>query len=271
MAFADEQKRRGDEAYRRRDWYGADSAYSQALKLNPDEELIPKLHSNRSTVRLQINNLNGAKEDARKVIELKPEWSKGYERLGSALFKENKRSEARVQFQKAVELDAFNESAQEKLRKCDEPQQNYQPPPQQNYQPPPQQDQGNYQQQPGQGIAQGFLEWWNGMSTDTRNLIFILGAIIVLYFLFGPSGSSHSRSSYGGMPFGGGASLILVMGALWILPPYFGMQPFFGMSPWTIFWLLRMFSRGQRGGQRRGRGGYGGFGGGMGGFGRRRW
>ena len=95
----------------------------------------------RSAVRLQINNLNGAKEDARKVIELKPEWSKGYERLGSALFKENKRSEARMQFQKAVELDAFNESAQEKLRKCDEPQQNYQPPPQQNYQPPPQQDQ----------------------------------------------------------------------------------------------------------------------------------
>ena len=207
----------GDKEKKRKSSIHWDSAYSQALKLNPDEELIPKLHSNRyrctkhcaltwlfsryishqiyckdfwrgvqvfgpsktiflitkvthhksrararessrahlkklverinlfqflrSAVRLQINNLNGAKEDARKVIELKPEWSKGYERLGSALFKENKRSEARMQFQKAVELDAFNESAQEKLRKCDEPQQNYQPPPQQNYQPPPQQDQ----------------------------------------------------------------------------------------------------------------------------------
>merc|ERR1719204_2842994 len=147
MAFADEQKRRGDEAYRRRDWYAADSAYSQALKLNPQEELLPKLYSNRSAVRCQINNFNGAKDDAKKVIELSPEWTKGYERLGTALLKQGNRNEARQMFQKAVEKDAFNDSAQEKLRKLDSPdynENNYQ---QQNYQPPPQQNQNQQQQQ----------------------------------------------------------------------------------------------------------------------------
>ena len=62
MAFAEDQKRRGDSAYKRKDWFAANSAYTQALKLNPPAEILHLIHSNRSATRLQLNDVSGAEE-----------------------------------------------------------------------------------------------------------------------------------------------------------------------------------------------------------------
>jgi len=286
MAFAEQQKARGDRAYKRRDWKTAEEAYTQALKLNPEDEIVHRLYSNRSAVRIQLRDMAGAEKDARECTRLRPAWPKGWERLGKALT-ETQPNKAIEAFQKALELDPFNDNAQAKLDNLlntntssrnnftntsnnqprfnnnnnDNHSNNYNDTSanQHNYNNQQQQQQYGNQTDP---ITQ-FTDWWQSLPTETRNIV-VVGIIFAVLFLY------LARS--GGMGFdlqnSGMFGLMLIMGALWKIPPMFGGRPFFGMSPWTMLWLVRMFMSNNRGRRRNNRG-YGGYGR-MGGFGRPR-
>jgi len=59
-------------------------------------------------------------EDAEKCIELKPDWTKGYQRKGMALQASGKLDEALDAYKLAVEKDPNNSQAVGMLAKCEE-------------------------------------------------------------------------------------------------------------------------------------------------------
>ena len=59
-------------------------------------------------VQASLKNYEEAHSDAQKVVELKPEWPKGYSRLGAALYGLERLDEAIEAYDKGLELDPNN-------------------------------------------------------------------------------------------------------------------------------------------------------------------
>ena len=59
--------------------------YTQAIQICPDKDTLKLLYSNRSMAHSKSLKYKAAREDAENVIQLAPDWAKGYWRLGSAL------------------------------------------------------------------------------------------------------------------------------------------------------------------------------------------
>lgn len=76
--------------------------YSQAIAGNERDHT---LFSNRSASYLAIGLLEQALWDAQKSVSLKPDWGKGYYRLGCALESLNNCESAYAAFSKALELE----------------------------------------------------------------------------------------------------------------------------------------------------------------------
>ncbi|KAL5717815.1 hypothetical protein ACHQM5_010778 [Ranunculus cassubicifolius] len=76
-----EAKRRGDEAFREKDYNTAIAWYSKATEVEPSNATVL---SNRSLCWARLNEGTLAIKDAMDCIKLKPEWSKGYYRAGVA-------------------------------------------------------------------------------------------------------------------------------------------------------------------------------------------
>jgi tetratricopeptide (TPR) repeat protein len=85
--------------------------YTRALERDPQNHA---LYSNRSACYLQAAKQMGidtrlmALRDADKVVELRPDWFKGYSRRGDALFKLDRFSEAAVAYERGLALDPAN-------------------------------------------------------------------------------------------------------------------------------------------------------------------
>lgn len=59
------------------------SFFSQAIELDPSNHV---LYSNRSAAHSSLRDYDAALDDANKCISLRPDWGKGYSRLGAAYF-----------------------------------------------------------------------------------------------------------------------------------------------------------------------------------------
>ena len=81
--------------------------YSQAIA---GDETDHTLFSNRSAAYLAVGLLDAALWDARKTVELRPEWPKGYYRLGCALESMNELESALAAFEKGSILSAAGPS-----------------------------------------------------------------------------------------------------------------------------------------------------------------
>ena len=82
MASADQLKDQGNKALQAGKFDEAISFYSQAIELDPSNHLF---FSNRSAAYVKKGDYDKALSDAQKTIEIKPDWGKGYGRLGAAL------------------------------------------------------------------------------------------------------------------------------------------------------------------------------------------
>ena len=111
QASVDELKCSGNKSFEEGDYRKAIRMYSKAIELDPTNAA---LFSNRSAAYLQGNKQMGidtrsmALRDAEKTVELKPEWFKGYSRLGDAMFKMERYSAAADAYEKALSLDPNN-------------------------------------------------------------------------------------------------------------------------------------------------------------------
>jgi len=99
-------KDKGNRALQDGDLWVARSYYSEAIEEDSENHA---LYSNRSLCNLKLGDFESALQDARKCIELKKDWPKGYLRLGAAQEGLMQFLEAQTTFQNGLLVDPINE------------------------------------------------------------------------------------------------------------------------------------------------------------------
>lgn len=102
---AESLKNQGNQAFSKKEYSKAISYYSEGLDHDPENSTI---YSNRSGSYCALGKYEQAAADAKKAIEFRPDWVRGYTRLGAALQGEQDWSSAEKAFEKALELDPDN-------------------------------------------------------------------------------------------------------------------------------------------------------------------
>lgn len=75
-------KEQGNEQFKLKNFDKAIEFYTQAIEANPADHTI---YGNRSASFHNLKKFDEALVDAEKCIEIKPDWSKGYQRKAMAL------------------------------------------------------------------------------------------------------------------------------------------------------------------------------------------
>uniref|UniRef100_A0A0D3E4P7 STI1 domain-containing protein n=2 Tax=Brassica TaxID=3705 RepID=A0A0D3E4P7_BRAOL len=105
--MADEAKAKGNAAFSSGDFASAVTHFTDAINLAPTNHV---LFSNRSAAHASLHQYEKALSDAKKTVELKPDWAKGYSRLGAAHLGLNHHEEAVEAYSKGLEIDPSNEA-----------------------------------------------------------------------------------------------------------------------------------------------------------------
>merc|ERR1712130_543651 len=98
-------QRRGNAHFVEQEWNEAIAEYTKAIELYDKDH---SYYSNRSACYAATDKYDEALSDGRKCVELKPDWAKGYGRVGYALFKLEKLDEAKKAYEDGLKLDANN-------------------------------------------------------------------------------------------------------------------------------------------------------------------
>jgi stress-induced-phosphoprotein 1 len=107
MSGSEELKARGNKAFAEKRYDQAISLYTDALDLDDTNHTI---YSNRSGAYCATQRYRQAEADARKAIALKPDWPRGYTRLGAALEGQEDWAGAIDAYTTALGLDPSNEN-----------------------------------------------------------------------------------------------------------------------------------------------------------------
>ncbi|KAM5572804.1 hypothetical protein ABKV19_012721 [Rosa sericea] len=110
--MADEAKAKGNAAYSAGDYTAAITHFTEAINLAPTNHV---LYSNRSASYANLHKYSDALADAKKTVELKPDWVKGYSRLGSAHHGLGHFDDAVSAYKKGLEIDPNNAALKEGL------------------------------------------------------------------------------------------------------------------------------------------------------------
>ncbi|KAJ0105957.1 hypothetical protein Patl1_18563 [Pistacia atlantica] len=111
--MAEEAKAKGNAAFSAGDYDAAVRHFSDAIALAPSNHV---LYSNRSAAYASLNNFAEALADAKKTVELKPDWPKGYSRLGAAYVGSHNYGDAISAYKKGLEIDPHNEALKSGLK-----------------------------------------------------------------------------------------------------------------------------------------------------------
>jgi stress-induced-phosphoprotein 1 len=79
--MADEAKAKGNAAFSAGRFDEAAKHFTDAIALAPTNHV---LYSNRSAALASLHRYSDALADAERTVEIKPDWAKGYSRLGAA-------------------------------------------------------------------------------------------------------------------------------------------------------------------------------------------
>ncbi|KQK00531.1 hsp70-Hsp90 organizing protein [Brachypodium distachyon] len=104
--MADEAKAKGNAAFSAGRFEEAAQHFSDAIALAPGNHV---LYSNRSAALASLHRYSDALADAEKTVELKPDWAKGYSRLGAAHLGLGDAASAVAAYEKGLALDPSNE------------------------------------------------------------------------------------------------------------------------------------------------------------------
>eukprot|EP00759_Apiculatamorpha_spiralis_P053341 PhF_6_TR616/c0_g1_i2/m.803 len=109
-------KNTGNEYFNKKDNQRAIETYTMAITIAPhDAENLHVIYSNRSVAYLQTGNVTKAIDDARRCVALRPDFGRGYVRLGKALVEAGEVKEAIEVYRKCLEIDNSNTSAREEV------------------------------------------------------------------------------------------------------------------------------------------------------------
>ena len=102
---AQEAKALGNKEFVAGQFDAAAKHFTAAIENDPTDHVF---FSNRSACYASVGKLNAAIEDAEKCVELKPDWGKGYSRLGLALFKKGDLAGAQRAYSAGLACDPNN-------------------------------------------------------------------------------------------------------------------------------------------------------------------
>ena len=112
-AEVDALKAAGNDAFKKGDFSGAVSNYDKAILLVPKNHL---LYSNRSLAKHSAGDFVAAEADARKCLELAPDFMKGVYRLANAQLGQNDVDAAEDTVRKGLARDAENPELKKLVR-----------------------------------------------------------------------------------------------------------------------------------------------------------
>uniref|UniRef100_A0ACD5ZGZ8 Uncharacterized protein n=1 Tax=Avena sativa TaxID=4498 RepID=A0ACD5ZGZ8_AVESA len=110
--MADEAKAKGNAAFSAGRFEEAAGHFSDAIALAPGNHV---LYSNRSAALASIHRYSDALADAKKTVELKPDWAKGYSRLGAAHLGLGDAASSIAAYEKGLALDPSNQGLKDGL------------------------------------------------------------------------------------------------------------------------------------------------------------
>ncbi|KAL1887757.1 Hsp90 cochaperone [Sporothrix stenoceras] len=105
MATSDELKALGNKAIAAKNFDEAVEHFTAAIAVDPENHI---LYSNRSAAYASKRDWDHAFADAEKTTQLKPDWPKGWGRLGSALYGKRDLVKAYEAYQEGLKLDPNN-------------------------------------------------------------------------------------------------------------------------------------------------------------------
>ncbi|EOA20686.1 hypothetical protein CARUB_v10001000mg [Capsella rubella] len=147
-SLAETFKCQGNKAMQSNLYLEAIELYSFAIALTDKNAVF---YCNRAAAYTQINRCSEAIKDCLKSIEIDPNYSKAYSRLGLAYYAQGKYSDAIEKgFKKALQLDPNNESVKENIRVAEQKLRE-----EQQRQRRSQNTSTGYTQEPGMGGGQG--------------------------------------------------------------------------------------------------------------------
>lgn len=103
------------EAFAKKDYATAIQKYSEAISFDPTDHLF---FSNRSACYASLEQYQDALDDAKKCVELKPDFARGYGRKGLAEFYLKKYQDAVETYTQGLKLEPNNEQFKEGLEKA---------------------------------------------------------------------------------------------------------------------------------------------------------
>jgi len=105
MSQANELKDKGNAALQAGKFDEAITFYTQAIEVDGTNHVF---YSNRSAAYAKKADYENALNDAKKTVEIKPDWGKGYSRLGAALCYLGKEEEALDAYKEGLKKDPSN-------------------------------------------------------------------------------------------------------------------------------------------------------------------
>ena len=115
MSSADELKNQGNLLFSSGNFEEAVDVFTLAINADPTNAV---LYSNRSAAFASLKQWSEAVEDAKKTTELRPEWGKGWSRLGAALQGQGSFKDAHDAFVNGLEFDPTNAQLQKGVESC---------------------------------------------------------------------------------------------------------------------------------------------------------
>eukprot|EP00118_Oscarella_pearsei_P025263 m.307856 g.307856 ORF g.307856 m.307856 type:complete len:553 (+) comp42942_c0_seq1:67-1725(+) len=109
---AEQFKQEGNDALKAGDLDKAVDCYTKAIEIDPENAV---LYSNRSAAYAKKNDLTNAAKDGQKVIDIRPEWSRGYSRKGYSLFQQGKYDEAKEIYEKGLKFEPESKQLKDAL------------------------------------------------------------------------------------------------------------------------------------------------------------
>ena len=95
-------KQRGNDAYKAKDYAAAIEHYTTAIAAAPESDAAALCLCNRSICHGVLKAWPESAADAQRCVDIKPDWVKGYQRLGLALRKQGKHFESVQALEKGV-------------------------------------------------------------------------------------------------------------------------------------------------------------------------
>jgi hypothetical protein len=120
LRLVEEIKNRAKGAFQQKDMPSAELLYGKAITLLDSfpGKAEAALYSNRSMVRLNLNKVEGALEDAKKCVEVDPNFVKGYHRKAQALTRLNEWDDAIATAEAGKKLEPGNKAFDEVIEKA---------------------------------------------------------------------------------------------------------------------------------------------------------